>query len=100
MGENEEWTDLYPEFARIAKEEGFPKVAAAFNLIAKVEKEHEERYLKLLKNLEEGKVFEKDEPVKWKCRNCGYVHEGEKALEVCPACDHPKSHFEVMEENF
>ncbi len=100
IGENEEWTDLYPEFARIAKEEGFPKVAAAFNLIAAVEKEHEERYLKLLKNIEEGKVFEKDKPVKWKCRNCGYVHEGEKAMEVCPACDHPKAHFEVMEENY
>jgi len=100
MGENEEWTELYPEFARIAKEEGFPKVAAAFNLIAKVEKEHEERYLKLLKNVEEGKVFEKDGVVKWKCRNCGYVHEGTTALEVCPACDHPKAHFEVMEENY
>ena len=100
MGENEEWTELYPEFARIAKEEGFPKVAAAFNLIAKVEKEHEARYLKLLKNIEEGKVFEKDEVVRWKCRNCGYIHEGKEAIDVCPACDHPQSHFEMMEENY
>ena len=100
MGENEEWTELYPEFARIAKGEGFPKIAAAFNLIAKVEKEHEERYLKLLKNLEEDSVFKKEKVVKWKCRNCGYVHEGEKALEVCPACDHPKAYFEIMEENY
>jgi rubrerythrin len=99
-GENEEWTDLYPEFAKIAKEEGFPKVAAAFNSIAKVEKEHEERYLKLLKNLEEGKVFKKDKAVKWKCRNCGYVHEGDTAPGICPACDHPQSHFEVLEENY
>lgn len=99
-GENEEWTELYPEFARIAKEEGFPKVAAAFNTIAKVEKEHEERYLKLLKNVEEGSVFKKDKVVKWKCRKCGHIHEGTEAPQKCPACDHPQAHFELMEENY
>ena len=100
MGENEEWTLLYPQFAEIAKEEGFPEVAVAFKMIAKVEAEHEKRYLKLLSNVENGKVFQKDEKTKWVCRNCGYVHEGEKALENCPACQHPKAHFEVYEENY
>lgn len=100
MGENEEWTILYPEFAAIAKEEGFNEVAVAFKMIAKVEAEHEKRYLKLLENVEKGKVFQKDEKVKWVCRVCGYVHEGEKALENCPACLHPKSYFELLEENY
>jgi rubrerythrin len=100
MGENEEWTELYPKFAEIAKEEGFNEVATAFKLIAKVEAEHERRYLKLLKNVEENKVFAKDEKVKWVCRVCGYVHEGEKALEKCPACLHDKAHFELMAENY
>lgn len=99
-GENEEWTKLYPEFAEIAKEEGFPEVATAFRMITKVEAEHEKRYLALLKNLEEGQVFEKKQKVRWECRNCGYVHEGDKALENCPACLHPKSFFEVKEENY
>ena len=99
-GENEEWTVLYPEFSRIAKEEGFNDVAAAFRLIAKVEAEHEKRYLKLLKNIEDGTVFVKPEKVRWVCSNCGYVHEGEKAPEMCPACDHPKAFFEVNEENY
>ena len=100
MGENEEWTKLYPEFAEVAKAEGFPQISAAFKLIAKVEAEHEKRYLKLLKNLEEGAVFKKKEKVKWTCRNCGYVHEGENAPETCPACQHPKAFFEVDEQNY
>jgi rubrerythrin len=99
-GENEEWTLLYPEFARIAQEEGFSQVASAFKMIAKVEAEHEKRYLKLLKNVEDGSVFKKGEKVKWVCTNCGYVHEGEKALEACPACQHPQAFFELYEENY
>lgn len=99
-GENEEWTELYPAFAKTAQEEGFPEVAAAFTMIAAVEKEHEERYLKLLENVESGKVFKKDEPVRWKCRNCGYVHEGPEAPQKCPACVHPQKYFEVKAANF
>jgi rubrerythrin len=100
MGENEEWTSLYPGFSDIAKEEGFPKVATAFKMIAKVEAEHEKRYLKLLKNIVEDKVFKDDQPTKWVCRNCGYVHEGTKALENCPACNHPLAYFERLAENY
>jgi rubrerythrin len=100
MGENEEWTKLYPKFAEIAAQEGFPQVATAFKMIAKVEAEHEKRYNKLLKNVEEGTVFKKGQKVKWVCDNCGYVHEGESALENCPACLHPKAHFEIYEENY
>lgn len=100
MGENEEWTKLYPAFAEIAKEEGFPEISVAFKMIAKVEAEHEKRYLKLLKNLEEGTVFKKSEKVRWTCTNCGYVHEGEKALDNCPACLHPKEYFELEEANY
>jgi len=99
-GENEEWTKLYPQFGEIAKEEGFPEISAAFKMIIKVEAEHEKRYLKLLKNIEDGTVFEKKTKVKWVCRNCGYVHEGEKALETCPACLHSKAFFEVYDENY
>lgn len=99
-GENEEWTDLYPEFARIAKEEGFPQIATAYKMIAKVEAEHERRYLKLLQNLSEDKVFMKEGKVWWKCLNCGYVYESEKALETCPACLHPKSYMQLREENY
>lgn len=99
-GENEEHTKLYPEFAEIAKEEGFNEVASAFKLIAKVESEHEKRYRKLLQNVEENMVFVKKEKVKWVCRKCGYVHEGEKAPENCPACLHPKSYFEIYAENY
>lgn len=99
-GENEEWTELYPEFANIAKEEGFPEVAAAFTLIAKVEAEHERRYLKLLQNISEDKVFVKDGKVWWECINCGYVYESEKALEKCPACLHPKAYMQVREDNY
>lgn len=98
-GENEEWTDLYPLFAKIAKEEGFPKVATAFKMIAKVEAEHERIYLKLLQNLSEDKVFMKDGKVWWKCLNCGYVYESEKALKTCPACLHGEEYMQIREEN-
>ena len=99
-GENEEWTELYPEFANVAEQEGFKDIVNAFRQIAKVEKAHEERYNKLLKNLEEGKVFERNGIVIWKCRNCGYIHEGRKAPETCPACLHPKAYFEIKENNY
>jgi rubrerythrin len=99
-GENEEWTSLYPEFERIAREEGFKEVASAFKLIARIEAEHEKRFKKLLENIETGKAFERDEKVQWKCRKCGYVHEGTKPLENCPACNHPKSYFELKESNY
>jgi rubrerythrin len=99
-GENEEWTELYPEFARIAEEEGFKSVAVAFKMIAKVEKAHEERYRKLYENLEKGKVFERDGKIIWKCRNCGYIHESTKAPKSCPACLHPPSYFEIKETNY
>ncbi|MBK8808471.1 MAG: rubrerythrin family protein [Bacteroidales bacterium] len=100
MGENEEWTVLYPEFANIAEKEGFKEVATAFRMIAKVEVEHEKRYNRLLANVLENKVFEKAEKTNWKCTNCGYVHEGTKSPEKCPACQHPKSYFQVKEENY
>jgi rubrerythrin len=99
-GENEEWSELYPHFSEIAKEEGFPEVASAFKLIAKVETEHERRYLKLLQNVSEDKVFIKNGKVWWKCLNCGYVYESEKALENCPACLHPKAFMQIREENY
>lgn len=99
-GENEEWTELYPEFADVAKEEGFPEIAAAFRMIALAEKRHETRFNKLADNVKNNKVFEKEEKVFWKCGNCGYVHEGTKAPEVCPACVHPQSHFEVFKETY
>jgi len=99
-GENEEWTQLYPEFADIAEKEGFNEVATAFRMIAKVEKAHEERYRKLYTNLEEGKVFEKDGVMIWKCRNCGYIHEGKSAPKVCPACLHPQAYFELEAQNY
>ncbi|PLX81462.1 MAG: rubrerythrin family protein [Desulfuromonas sp.] len=99
-GENEEWRDLYPSAAKVADEEGFPEIAAVFRNIAKVEAKHEARYLKLLNNVESGKVFRRNEPVAWKCRNCGYIHEGEVALERCPTCFHPQDHFELHIENY
>ena len=99
-GENEEWTDLYPAFADMAESEGFKDVANTFRQIAKVEEKHEARYRKLLENVEKGQVFEKPEKVKWICRKCGYVHEGTKALKVCPACQHPQAYQEVYAENF
>ena len=99
-GENEEWTELYPEFADIAEEEGFKTVAAAFRMIAEVEKAHEARYLKLYNNLDNGLVFEREGVIVWKCRNCGYLHEGKKAPKTCPACLHPQSYFEIKEINY
>jgi rubrerythrin len=99
-GEKEEWTEIYPEFAKIAEEEGFAEVAVAFKMIAIAEKAHEARYRTLYNNLDSGKVFVKNGKVTWKCRNCGYLHEGEKAPEKCPACLHPQAYFEVNEANF
>lgn len=99
-GENEEWTELYPEFARIAEEEGFKKVATAFKMIAKVEAEHEARYRALWQRVVDEKVFEREKETEWQCRNCGYVHTGKKAPENCPACDHPKSFFEPKKTNY
>lgn len=99
-GEHEEWSDDYPEFARIADEEGFPEIAKMYRMIAVAEKGHEERYLALLKNVEEYKVFVKDGKVFWQCRNCGFIIEAEKAPELCPACQHPQAYFEVKKENY
>ncbi|MBU1083689.1 MAG: rubrerythrin [Candidatus Omnitrophota bacterium] len=99
-GENEEWTVLYSGFAETAKKEGFDEVAETYTNIAKVEKEHEKRYLKLLENVKKRTVFKKEKSIEWKCRNCGYVHEGAEAPETCPACKHPKAYFEVLSENY
>jgi rubrerythrin len=99
-GEHEEWTRLYPEAGKIAREEGFAEVAVAFEFIAKVEQAHEKRYLKLLANLESGAVFKKPEAGPWKCRNCGYIHTGAEAPGTCPACLHPQKYFEVANENY
>ena len=99
-GENYEWTDMYAEFAKVAKEEGFARIAYLFEAVGKIEKEHEERYNKLLQNIEEGKVFECGEIKIWKCRNCGHIHVGLKAPEMCPVCDHPKAYFELKAENY
>ncbi len=99
-GENEEWTKIYPEFSEIAFNEGFKDVSAAFKVISKIEAEHEKRYRKLLQNIETNRVFEREEKVKWVCRVCGYIHEGTKPLENCPACLHPKSYFELFTENY
>ena len=99
-GELEEWSDLYPAFAETARNEGFPEVAAAFTMIARAEKEHEARYRKLLENLEKDRVFKRETPVRWKCRNCGYVHEGPEAPDTCPACLHPREFFEIKETNY
>jgi rubrerythrin len=99
-GENHEYTEMYPEFAKIAEEEGFKDIAVVFRKIAVAEEAHEKRYLALMKNIEEGKVFVKDSEVKWQCGNCGYVHVGDKAPEKCPACDHPKAYFEIKSENY
>lgn len=100
IGEHEEWSELYPEFARVAQEEGFPKIALAFNLITKIEADHEARFLKLHENIETGKVFKREEKQAWICRKCGHVHYGNKALNNCPVCDHPMAYFEIQAENF
>ena len=99
-GENEEWTELYPNFAEVAEKEGYSEVATTYRKIAEVEEHHEARYKKLAKNIEEGKVFKKDEVTLWKCGNCGYVFEGKEAPNVCPACIHPQAYFEVFIENY
>lgn len=99
-GELEEHSILYPEFAKVAAKEGFPKVAAAFLAIATVEVEHEKRYRTLLARVEENKVFERDQEIEWQCRNCGYVTKGKKAPELCPACQHPKAYFEEKKNNY
>ncbi|MDD4294113.1 MAG: rubrerythrin family protein [Candidatus Omnitrophica bacterium] len=99
-GENEEWTQLYKEAEKTAREEGFDEIADTFKEIAKVEEKHEKRYRKLLANVKEGSVFSKDIIVKWKCRNCGYVHESKVAPDTCPACKHPQAYYEILCENY
>jgi rubrerythrin len=99
-GEHEEWESLYPGFAATAREEGFDAVANLFEAVSVAEKQHEKRYLGLLANVEAGTVFNKDEKVVWRCRNCGYLHEGPEAPNVCPACAHPQAHFELLAENW
>jgi rubrerythrin len=99
-GEYEEWSELYPEFARIAEEEGFKQIAVKFRSIAKVEAEHEKRYRKLRDNIVNGEVFKKKKKVRWVCRKCGFVHESETAPQKCPACDHPQAYFEMEAENY
>lgn len=99
-GENEEWSELYPEFARIAEEEGYKEVAAVFKMIAKIEKAHEERYRTLYNNLEAGLVFKRGDKVVWKCRVCGFLHEALSAPQQCPVCGHPQAYFEIQENNF
>lgn len=100
MGENEEWTDLYPEFSKTAEEEGFKKVSTMFKLIAAIEKQHEERFRKLHYNIKNSRVFKKEAKVMWVCRKCGYVHYGEKALIMCPVCEHPQAYFEIVADNY
>lgn len=99
-GENYEWTDMYARFAKEADEEGFKEIANRFRQIAEVEKHHEERYRKLLENMQEGTVFKKGSIVIWKCRNCGHIHVGLQAPEICPVCAHPKAYFELQAENY
>jgi len=99
-GEHEEWAELYPAFADVAEKEGFKDIASTFRLVAKAETMHEGRYRKLLDNIEKGAVFERSEPVKWVCRKCGYVHEGKKALKVCPVCQHEQAYQEIFAENY
>jgi len=99
-GENYEWTEMYPGFAKLAREEGFEEIAAVFEAISVAEKQHEKRYNDLLANIEAGRVFKRDKPVIWRCRNCGYLHEGTEAPQECPACAHPQAHFEILGENW
>ena len=99
-GEHGEWTDMYARMAEEAKKEGFPELSAQFAGVAKIEKEHEERYLTLLSNIKQNKVFNRDQSVIWQCRNCGHTHSGKEALLVCPVCSHPKSFFEIKRENY
>lgn len=99
-GEHYEWTEMYKEFAEEAKQEGFADIASLFEMVAKIEKEHEERYLALLKNIEDGIVFQRDDIVVWKCRNCGHIHVAKTAPKVCPVCSHPQSYFEMVSKNY
>jgi rubrerythrin len=99
-GEKLEWGTLYPEFEKIAKEEGFEEIAESFEEIGEVEEQHEKRYRKLLENVESGTVFRRDKEVKWKCRNCGYIHKGKEAPSLCPACKHTQSYYEILAENY
>ena len=99
-GENYEWTDMYAGFAKTAREEGFDHIADLFEGVAKIEKEHEERYLKLVQNIEGGLVFSKDGDVIWQCSNCGHIHVGQKAPEVCPVCSHPQAYFQLLAKNY
>ncbi len=99
-GENYEWTEMYAEFAKVAKEEGFDHIAALFEMVAKIEKEHEERYKKLLANIDGGVVFSKDNDIVWICSNCGHIHIGKKAPEICPVCAHPQAYFMERAENY
>jgi len=99
-GEKMEWGTLYPDFAEVAEKEGFPEISTSFKNIAKVESYHEKRYRKLLENVKKKQVFKKDKVVKWKCANCGYVHEGAEAPKICPACKHPQSYYELWCENY
>ncbi len=99
-GEHYEWTQMYPEFAQIADEEGFSNIAAIFRAIAVAERQHEKRYLALRENIENGRVFRRDKPVIWRCINCGYLHEGTEAPEICPSCAHPQGYFELLGENW
>ena len=99
-GENYEWTDMYAEFAKIAEEEGYDEIAKMFTNVANVEKEHEQRYLKLLQNIENKEVFDKEESTVWICRNCGHIHVGKSAPKVCPTCSHPQSYFEIKSTNY
>ncbi len=99
-GENYEWTEMYPQFAKEAEEEGFTEIAALFRMVAEIEKEHEQRYLKLLENVEQGLVFSRDGERIWKCSNCGHIVIGKEAPEVCPVCSHPKAYFELKAENY
>jgi len=99
-GENYEYSEMYPGFAKIAREEGFEEIAAVWDFVGVAEKQHEKRYLDLAANIMGDRVFRRDEPVVWRCRNCGYLHEGTEALELCPACIHPQAHFELLGENW
>lgn len=99
-GENHEWTSMYPEFAVTAREEGLPGIAVVFSSIAVAEKQHEARFLAFAKNIEDGVVFKRDTEQTWRCRNCGYLHVGKAALNMCPACNHPQAHFEILGENW
>jgi len=99
-GENYEHTKMYPEFARLAEEEGFPEIAAVLRAIAVAEKQHEKRYLALIENIEKNRVFNREKVVRWKCRNCGYIYEGTEPPEKCPACAHPRAYFELLSENY